>query len=55
MTELIWEARFKILIVGNWIKAFQSVVDIVVVLVCPIHTNPDVNISQECWMQSFHY
>ena len=29
---------------GQWIKGFQSVADIVVVLVCPTHTNPNVNI-----------
>ena len=28
------------------IKGFQSVADIVVVLVCPTHTNPNVNISR---------
>ena len=29
---------------GQRIKGFQSVADIVVVLVCPTHTNPNVNI-----------
>ena len=31
---------------GQRIKGFQSVVDIVVVLVCPTHTNPNVNIPR---------
>ena len=31
---------------GQWIKGFQSVVDIVVVLACPTHTNPNVNIPR---------
>ena len=29
---------------GQWIKSFQSIADIVIVLVCPTHTNPNVNI-----------
>ena len=31
---------------GQQIKAFQSVADIEVVLVCPIHTNPNVKIPR---------
>ena len=31
---------------GQRIKGFQSVADIVVVLVCPTHTNPNVNIPR---------
>ena len=31
---------------GQQIKVFQSVADIVVVLVCPTHTNPNVNIPR---------